>query len=276
MASAASGSRICIVTPAAVGVEGPDRAAHRLDEALGHGEPEPDATGGPVVQSLERVEDPQLGVCRDAGAVVDDLDADSGAVGPGGEIGRPAGGGEPHGVGQRRWQAPVRAGRGRCRPAAGRRAGRAVRVPVSPRSASGATSSSDGRPHQRVDRPGLQPAQVEQVADQPVEPVGALLDRREQGLPVLLGQGDVGLPQAADAGLDRGQRCTQVVADGGQQCGPDPVALGRALRLGGLLAEPVAVERGGSLRGEAVDQPRARRCAWSPPVSRSRRFARTA
>ncbi len=95
---------------------------------------------------------------------------------------------------------------------------------------------------ERLQRTGLQAAHVEQVGDQPVEPVGGVLDGREQLLLVILGVGDVGLPQAADARLDRCQRRTQVVADRGEKCGPHPVSGLERLGLRGLGAQPVAVE----------------------------------
>ena len=130
-----------------------------------------------------------------------------------------------------------------------------------PRSATGATSSIVIGAQERLQRAGVQAAHVEQVADQPVEPVGVLLDGGEQRLFVGLGPGHVGLAQAADAGLDRGQRRAQVVADRGEQRGPHPVALGQRLGLGGLGAQPFPVEGGGGLRREAGQQARRERGA---------------
>ena len=109
---------------------------------------------------------------------------------------------------------------------------------------------------ERLQRSGVQAAHVQQVADQGVEPVGVLLDRREQVGLVGLGPLHVGLPQAADAGLDRRQRRAQVVADGREQRGPHPVALGERLGLGGLGAQPFPVQGGGRLGGVAGQQRR--------------------
>ena len=53
-----------------------------------------------------------------------------------------------------------------------------------------------------------------------------VLDALQQLGLVLLGPGDVVGAQGGDGGLDGGQRRAQVVADGGQQRGTDPVALG--------------------------------------------------
>ena len=114
------------------------------------------------------------------------------------------------------------------------------------------------RPQERLQRAGGQPAHVEQVADQRVQPVGGLLDGGQQR----------GLDRAAvhctsvcrsvlTLALIDGQRRAQVVADRGEQRGAHPVALGQGLGLRGLGAQPVPVQRGGGLRGEPVEQPRA-------------------
>ena len=121
------------------------------------------------------------------------------------------------------------------RPASASAGGRSS--PISDLDPVGVRRSAEGRPvtalprstsvEQRSDRARLQPAQVEQVADQGVQPVGRLLDGGQQLLLVLRRPGDRGVAQAADRGLDRGQRAAQVVRDRGQQRGPGPVALGQ-------------------------------------------------
>ena len=103
----------------------------------------------------------------------------------------------------------------------------------------------------------MQAAHVQQVADQGVEPVGVLLDGGQQVGLVGLGPLHVGLPQAADAGLDRRQRRPQVMADRGEQRGAHPVALGQRLGLGRLGAQPFPVQGGRGLGGVTVQQSRA-------------------
>ena len=108
---------------------------------------------------------------------------------------------------------------------------------------------------QRGDGAGLQAGHVEEVADQVVEPVGAVLDAlQELGL-VLLGPGDVVGAQGGHGGLDAGQRGAQVVADGGEQGGADAVALGELAGLLGLADQPLAVEYDGGLGGEGGEHP---------------------
>ena len=85
----------------------------------------------------------------------------------------------------------------------------------------------------RVDRQrtGLQPAHVEQVVDQAGEPVERTVGGLEQLAPIGRSRWvDVLGAQPGDDGLRRRQRRAQVVADGGQERGPQPV---RGLDLGG-------------------------------------------
>ena len=96
--------------------------------------------------------------------------------------------------------------------------------------------SSRARGHDLVDadrlrvqrqRAGLQPAHVEQVLDQPVEPVERLVGGGQQ---LVAGRSasnvDVVAAQAGHRGLGRGERGAQVVADRGEQRGAQPVGLG--------------------------------------------------
>ena len=78
-----------------------------------------------------------------------------------------------------RWRARARAGRGRPAHEAatrGRRARRSRRHPRL-RSAAGSTSSRPTGDGADLQRASLEPAHVEQVADERVEPVGLLVDR---------------------------------------------------------------------------------------------------
>ncbi len=115
---------------------------------------------------------------------------------------------------------------------------------------------TEGRPQERLERACAQPAHVEQVADQAVQPVGRLLDGREQRRLVLVSQLDLGLAQRADARLDRRQRRPQVVTDRREQRGSHPVPLGQRLSLSRLSPQPVAIQGRRRLRREAVEQPR--------------------
>ena len=96
---------------------------------------------------------------------------------------------------------------------------------VRPASAPGSDLVEPDVAHHELDRAGLQPAHVEEVPDQVVEPVGPLVD----GLEELPGGGrrevDVALQQAADRRLDRRQRRPQVVRHGCQQGGAQLVGL---------------------------------------------------
>ena len=70
-----------------------DAAAHRLGEAAGQGEAEPDAgLVVPVAEALERQEDVLPLVLGDAGAGVDDPQLDLPGVGAGGDVGGCPGG----------------------------------------------------------------------------------------------------------------------------------------------------------------------------------------
>ena len=101
-----------------------------------------------------------------------------------------------------------------------------------------------------MDGPGLDPGEVEQVADQPGEAIRLLLDRVDQGDPILGGRSL--LPQARSRGADGGQRRAQVVGDG-----VEDHRLGR-IRLPGRLG--LGAARGGGLPlGGDIEQSRERR-----------------
>ena len=82
------------------------------------------------------------------------------------------------------------------------------------------------------DGPGLQPAHVEQVDHERVEPVGAVLDGLEQVGTVLVGPVDARVAQAAHRRLDRRQRRAQVVGHGGEEGGARARGLGQHPPLG--------------------------------------------
>ena len=113
-----------------------------------------------------------------------------------------------------------------------------------------------GRAQERLQRAGVQAAHVEQVADQRVEPVRVLLDRGQQRR--LVGSGSsctsvcrrlLTLALIEASGVRRSWLTAR------EQRGAHPVALGQRLGLGGLGAQPLPVQRGGGLGGEAGQQP---------------------
>ena len=94
-----------------------------------------------------------------------------------------------------------------------------------------------------LDRAGLDPAHVEKVADEVVEPVGLAVDRLEQLAPVVGVERDVALAEARDRRLDRRQGRPQVVGDRDEQRGAQRVRLGQALGCGGLGPQPASLDR---------------------------------
>ncbi len=110
-------------------------------------------------------------------------------------------------------------------------------------------------PAQDLDRADLQPAHVEQVADEPVETIGLLVDRAGELSALLAGPAHVGLQEAGGRRLDRGERGAQVVRDGLQQRGAEGVGLGEAGRSGGIGLEPPSVQREGEVRQERAQHP---------------------
>ena len=140
-----------------------------------------------------------------------------------------------HGVARGRWRGCVRAAPRRPTTAGrspgidvehdvDRRVADAVRPRRAPSSATSVGRRCDG---QRAD---LQPAGVEQVADEPVQPVGLLVDGGERLGELLRRPVDVGVAQARDHRLDRRQRRAQVVRDGPQQRRAHGVDLGEQRR----------------------------------------------
>ena len=133
---------------------------------------------------------------------------------------------------------------------------------------------------------GIDAAHVEQVRDEPVEPLGLAIDRGGD-LAALLGRPlDVGVHQRPGGGPDRRQRRPQVVRDRVEQRRLERVAPPGDLGGRRLALEPVALERAADLVGGRGQDPRlagvgiaelARRGstqtdpkAWSPAVMATR------
>ena len=103
------------------------------------------------------------------------------------------------------------------------------------------------------DRPRPHPRQVHEVADHTIQPPGLLIDRLEQ-LPAMRAfQGGGFLEQARDRRRDRGERRAEVVGDGREERGAQPVGLRFHARRLGLGSQPHAVDRERDLAGERLD-----------------------
>ena len=106
--------------------------------------------------------------------------------------------------------------------------------------------------------PACRRRHVEQVADERVEPVGGVLDGRlELGL-VLGREGHLGRAQAADRGLDAGQRGAQVVRHRRRAARCGPSCRGPAPRP---RRRPAGARGAGGWRRRARRTPRASRCS---------------
>ena len=137
----------------------------------------------------------------------------------------------------------------------------------------------------RPELPGLDPAHVEEVGDEPVEPLGLAVDGAGD-LPALVGRPlDVGVHEHARGRPDGRERRPQVMGDGVEQRRLDRLAAPRDLGGGRLAAEPVALERptdlvGGSgddarLAGVGIAQlSRPERPRWRRACDRRRRWRR--
>ncbi len=99
-------------------------------------------------------------------------------------------------------------------------------------------------------RTGLEPAHVEEVVDQTAEFGQALLGGGQEFLAVLGGEVDVAAAQRADGSPAAGQRCPQVVADRGEECGAHAVGRLDRFDLGRGLGEPGAFDGRGQMRRE--------------------------
>ena len=108
--------------------------------------------------------------------------------------------------------------------------------------------------HGELEGSALQPAHVEEVADERVEPVGLLVDGREEltrrlGCPL-----DVLLQEARRRRLDRRQRRPQIVRHRGEQCDPQVARLRQPRRDRGLGAQLTAFEGERQLPRERLQQ----------------------
>ena len=119
-----------------------------------------------------------------------------------------------------------------------------------------------------VERAGLEPAHVEQVADERVEPVGLLVDRGEELASCLGRPVDVVLEQARHRRLDRRERRAQVVRDGGEERRAQLVGGGEAAGVGRLGLE---LARAASDDGELARRTRRGRGRSSAATDAARR-----
>ena len=101
----------------------------------------------------------------------------------------------------------------------------------------------------------LNAREVEQVADDPVEPLRLLLDRLGEPRPLRVAPGHVPLAQAAGGGDDRGEGRAQVVRHAVEEGVLQLVGAPQRLRLGGLAAQPGALDRQAELRRHRGQQP---------------------
>ena len=228
-------SRTTIGEPAARCVLDLDLAAHRLDEPSRDGEAESDAVAPlAVAESLERQEHPVALVRGNAGPAVDDAEVDA-AV----DARRRRRAAGSHGrlwpialaitLASARSSSPASAwtrgsvsGTSTLDLGAAWRRGCASAAGIDLVEADGAALT--------LERAGLEPAHVEQVADEGVEPVGLLVDRGEELVSRLRRPVDVVLEQARHRRLDRRERRAQVVRDGREERGPQLVRRRRGCR----------------------------------------------
>ena len=100
---------------------------------------------------------------------------------------------------------------------------------------------------------GVDPGHVEQLGDQPAEPVGVGV-RRWSSISLLLLVVELvpAVEQRLDEALDAGQRGAQLVGDGGDQ-------------VGALAVEPRPAAAGAERDRDPVDRPERRRRAGSGP-----------
>ncbi len=117
----------------------------------------------------------------------------------------------------------------------------------------------DGLPDDVVERPELglrrgasrlEPRKVEQVADEPAEPLRVDLDRVEKLGAVGVAELERAVAKRADRRSDPGERRSQVMRDGTEERRLDEVAAPERLRLERVPLEPILVERDGEQRGE--------------------------
>ena len=131
-----------------------------------------------------------------------------------------------------------------------------------PATARGSTSSSDRGRERGVHQPALQPGQVEQVVDEPLELAGRGAHRVEELVAVLVG--DRAHEQPVDGGAHGGQGGAQVVRDRAQQRGGRGLGLLQGGRPHLALAQPAVLQHQAGLDREGFQHPlvgRAQRLA---------------
>jgi hypothetical protein len=115
---------------------------------------------------------------------------------------------------------------------------------------------------------GLDPREVEQVADQPIQTARLSVDRvRELGA-LLVRPVDVALTQASRCRKDRRERGAQVVRHGVEESGLQLVGPAQDLRVEGLSPQPLDLDalcEKGTRRREETIVGRAERAAGTPP-----------
>ena len=120
-------------------------------------------------------------------------------------------------------------------------------------SAAGITSSTPTGGEADVERAGLEPAHVEQVADEGVEAVGLLVDRDEELVSRLGRPFDVLLQKARHRCLDPRERRAEVVRDGREDRCAQVARSGEDPRLGCFRLELLERERGRDLARERLE-----------------------
>ena len=111
----------------------------------------------------------------------------------------------------------------------------------------------------RVEFACLDPAHVEQVRDESIEPIGLAVDRRRDRSPLVRRPIDGRVHQRPRGGPDRRQRRAQVVRDRVEQRGLQRVAPSRHLGRRGIAGEPIALERPAELVRCRREDPRLAR-----------------
>ncbi len=107
----------------------------------------------------------------------------------------------------------------------------------------------------RYRRPGLQPREIEEVLDEPLQAHVLRADRLQQLDPVLVGQGQLAALEPVERLLDRGQRRAQIVRDGLDDGGLDRVATSERLGLERVAGQPLPLAGDGQQRGEGRQEP---------------------
>ena len=231
----------------------------RLHDPAADGQAHAGPLGSPAaaLEPVELVEHPLPLRARDAGAVVDHPQLDGVAGLAGGHLDG-AGGGVAAGVVEQVGQHLVEADR------VDQHRGQLLgHVHVDPLPGGGPGPAHHRAHHlgdraldqPRVQRPGLDAGHVEQVVDQPGEPVGLGVDGGQELVPLGVAPADLPVEQARGRRLDRGQRGAQVVGDRVEQGGAQPVGLLQGHRPVALLLLLALLDGQRGLVGEGGQDP---------------------